>query len=128
VWGEPFYKFPDMGDFSYSVFGTKKSTIEKDPQTVQKFTNAIVKALKTIQTNKTLAKKDLKLEFPTLSDQSLNDSLKRAYEDHLWSPDGFISQKAVENDMDVLIKTGIYTGSYTYNDLVNMRFVKKTQP
>lgn len=127
IWGEPFYKFTDLGDFSYSVMGTKKSTIEKDPQTVQKFTNAMVKALKTVQNDKALAKKDLKLEFPTLDDTAVQASLDRAYADKLWSVDGVISQKAVETDMDVLIKTGIYTGSYSYNTLVDMDFVQKTK-
>ncbi|MFT9056440.1 MAG: ABC transporter substrate-binding protein [Ethanoligenens sp.] len=125
VWGEPFYKFPDMGDFSYSVIGTKKSTIQKDPKTVQAFTNAMIKALKTVQSNKKLAAKDLKLEFPTMTDDALQASLDRAYADKLWSPDGTISEKAVQNDMDVLITTGIYTGSYSYNTLVDMQFVKK---
>lgn len=124
VWGEPFYKFSDLGDFSYSVMGTKKSTMQKDPQTVQEFTNAMVKALKTVQTNKALAKKDLRLEFPTLTNEALTASLNRAYQDDLWSPDGVISPKAVQTDMDVLIKTGIYQGSYSYSTLVNMQFVK----
>ena len=123
--GEPFYKFPDMGDFSYSVMGTKKSTIEKDPATVQKFTNAIVKALKTVQNDKALTKKDLKLEFPTLSDQDIQASLDRAYADQLWSPDGYISEKAVQNDMDMLVQTGIYKSTYSYDTLVDMQFVNQ---
>lgn len=124
IWGEPFYKFPDLGDFSYSVLSVKKSTLEKDPETVQKFTNAMLKALKTVQEDKETSKKVLKREFPTLSEESLNASLNRAYEDNLWSADGLISKQAVETDMDVLVKTGIYTGSYSYDTLVNMDFVK----
>lgn len=127
VSGEPFYKFPDMGDFSYSVVSAKKSTLQNDPATVQKFTNAIVKALKVVQSDKALAKKDLKLEFPTLSDQDIQASLDRAYADKLWSPDGTISEKAVQNDMDMLIKTGIYKSTYSYKTLVDMDFVNKTK-
>lgn len=123
--GEPFYKFPSMGDFSYSVVGTRKSTIQSDPKTVQAFTNAMIKALKKVQSDKALAKKDAKLEFPALSDQDIQASLDRAYQDNLWSPDGFISQKAVENDMNMLIKTGIFKGTYSYSTAVNMQFVNK---
>lgn len=125
--GEPFYKFPDMGDFSYSVMSAKKSTLQNDSATVQAFTNAVVKALKVVQSDKALAKKDLKLEFPTLSDEDIQASLDRAYADKLWSPDGLISKKAVENDMDMLIKTGIYKSSYSYDTLVNMQFVNKVK-
>lgn len=124
VWEEPFYKFTDLGDYSYSVFGVKKTTIQNDPQTVQKFVNAVLKALKAVQNDKALAKKDLQAEFPTLKESQIEASLHRAYEDHLWSIDGFISKKAVDNDIDVLSKTGIYNGSYSYNALVNMQFVK----
>ncbi|MNP80078.1 hypothetical protein D3C76_1780700 [compost metagenome] len=52
-------------------------------------------------------------------------SLDRAYADSLWSPDGIISEKALENDMNVMIKTGIFKGTYTYDGLVDMQFVKK---
>ena len=125
VWEEPFYKFTDLGDFSYSVLGVKKSTIEKDPETVQKFVNAMKKALKAVQDDHALAKEILKQEFPTLSEEGVNASLRRAYEDNLWSPDGLISEKAVTTDMDMLLKTGIYTGSYSYDTLADMRFVKE---
>ncbi|RAU92582.1 ABC transporter substrate-binding protein [Paenibacillus sp. YN15] len=126
VWDEPFYKFPSLGDFAYSVVSVKKSTIAKDPDTVQKFTNAMIKALKKVQADKELAKANLKAEFPTLSEEAVKASLDRAYEDSLWSPDGMISEKALENDMNVMIKTGIFKGTYTYDGLVDMQFVKKT--
>ncbi len=124
IWSEPFYKFTDLGDFSYSVCSVKKSTIDKDPQTVQKFVNAMMKALKVVQADRNLAKQDLKLEFPTLTDAALKASLDRAYGDNLWSLDGTISEKAVTTDMDMLVKTGIYTGTYSYKTLVDMDFVK----
>ncbi|MEK5024109.1 ABC transporter substrate-binding protein [Paenibacillus sp. FSL M7-1046] len=126
VWDEPFYKFHDMGDYAYSVLSVKKSTLEKDPETVQKAVNAVVKALKAIQEDKTMAMKVLKAEFPTLSDTAAQAALDRAYEDQLWSPDGIISEEALDKDMNVMIKTGIYKGEYTYDGLVDMQFVKKT--
>ncbi|MNV58895.1 hypothetical protein D3C71_1512900 [compost metagenome] len=126
VWGEPFYKFHDLGDFSYSVLSVKKSTIEKDSETVQQFTDAIIEALKAVQSDKELAKKSMKAEFPTLSEDAIQASLDRAYEDNLWSLDGSISKEAVTQDMDVLIKTGIFTGEYSYDQLVDMQFVNQS--
>jgi NitT/TauT family transport system substrate-binding protein len=125
VWEEPFYKFTDLGDFSYSVISVKKSTIDKDPETVQKFVNAMKKALKAVQDDRNLAKKVLKEEFPTLSETEIKASLDRAYADNLWSSDGIISKQAVTTDMDMLLKTKIYTGSYSYDTLVDMKFVNK---
>jgi NitT/TauT family transport system substrate-binding protein len=125
IWEEPFYKFTDLGDFSYSVISVRKSTIDNDPETVQKFVNAMKKALKAVQDDHDMAKKVLKEEFPTLSDKEIKASLDRAYADNLWSPDGVISKQAVTTDMDMLLKTGIYSGSYSYDELVDMQFVNQ---
>lgn len=124
TWEEPFYKFTDLGDFSYSVLSVKKSIIEKDPETCQRFVNAMLKALKTVQEDKAATERVLRAEFPTLDDASVKAALDRAYEDALWSPDGLISEAAVDTDMDVLIQSKIYEGEYDYNTLVDMQFVK----
>ena len=68
------------------------------------------------------------MEFPTLSDEALKASLDRAYADDLWSPDGFISRQAVDTDMDVLIQSKVYEGTYDYDELVDMQFVEAAQP
>lgn len=127
VWEEPFYKFHDLGDFSYSVLSVKKSTIEKDAVAVQSFTDAIIEALGVVQSDKELAKKNLKAEFPTLSDEAIQAALDRAYEDNLWSLDGMISEEALKHDMDVMIETGIFKGDYTYDALVDMQFVNNSK-
>lgn len=125
LWEEPFYKFPNLGDFSYSVIGVKKSTIENDPETVQKFVNAMVKALQVVHEQPEIAREVLDLEFSTMTEAGKEASLRRAYEDQLWSRDGRISEEAVRLDMDVLIQSGIYQGDYAYSELVDMRFVQK---
>lgn len=127
AWGEPFYGFPSLGDYAYSVISTKESTIKKDPETVQKVVNAMLKGLKLVNENKKEAYKVLKKEFPTAPDSSLKASMDRAYKDHLWSKDGFISRAAVAQPLDVVKKTGIYTGGYTYSKLVDMSFFRKAQ-
>ena len=123
IWEEPFFKFPDWGDFSYSCIGVKKSTIENNPEICQAFVNAMVKALKAVQADRGMAERVLDIEFSTMSAEGKKASLDRAYEDNLWSPDGFISEAAVLLDMDVLVKTGIYEGEYSYDGLVDLRFL-----
>jgi NitT/TauT family transport system substrate-binding protein len=124
IWDEPFYKFPSLGDYAYSVLSVRKSTIQKDPETVQNFVNAILEVLNKIKDDKAYATAQTKLEFPTMADDALKASVERAYADKLWSPDGIITEEAVKSDMDVMLKTGIFTDSYKYDDLVNMTFVK----
>jgi NitT/TauT family transport system substrate-binding protein len=127
VWDEPYYKFPSMGDYAYSVLSVKKSTIKKNPETVQNFVDAIVEVLAKIKNDKAYLTEQAKLEFPTMSDSALKASISRAYADSLWSPDGKISQEGLKNDMEVMRKTGIFTNDYTYDGLVDMQFVNKAK-
>ncbi|EST11843.1 ABC transporter substrate-binding protein [Sporolactobacillus laevolacticus] len=125
AWGEPFYGFPSLGDYAYSVISVKASTIKNDPKTVQKVVNAMLKGLKVVNENKAEAYKVLKKEFPTTPDASLHAAMDRAYKDNLWSKDGYITKASVAKPMDVLKKTGIYTKGYKYSKLVDMEFVNK---
>ncbi|MFJ6412751.1 ABC transporter substrate-binding protein [Terribacillus saccharophilus] len=124
VWNEPFYGFPSLGDYPYSVISVKQSTIDEDPETVQKFVEAITKALKAVDEDEELAMRVLKKEFPTTEEASLQASLDRAYTDELWSKDGYITEEATDKTMDVVTKTGVYKGDYKYEELVNMEFVE----
>lgn len=125
VWNEPFYKFTDLGDYPFSVLSVKESTIEEEPEKVEGFVNAIVKALKELEQNPDLALEVLKKEFPTTEEGSLKAALDRAYEDDLWSKDGFISEESLVKTMDVVEKTGVFTKGYEYDELIDMQFIEK---
>ena len=124
IWEEPFVKFPDLGDYSYSVIGVRRSTIEKDPETCRAFVRAMLKALKAVQEDHELAARILEQEFPTLTPEGREAALTRAWEDHLWSVDGIITPQAVETNMAVLQSSGIFEGTWSYDDLVDMQFVE----
>jgi len=124
IFEEPFVKFPDLGDYAYSVIGVKQSSIENDPETCAAFVRAMLHALKTVQTDRAVAEKVLLIEFPTLTDEGRKAALDRAYEDHLWSADGIISQQAVDTCMEVVSVSGLYDGGWDYTKMVDMQFVE----
>ena len=124
IFEEPFVKFPDLGDYAYSVIGVKKSTIENDPETCEAFVRAMLRALEAVQTDRALAERVLAIEFSTLTEEGRKAALDRAYEDQLWSPDGFISQQAVDTCMEVVSISGLYEGGWDYQQMVDMRFVE----
>lgn len=124
IFEEPFVKFPDLGDYAYSVIGVKKSTIENDAETCLKFTRALMKALKAVQEDKEMAARVLEKEFPTLTEEGRKAALDRAYEDDLWSLDGFISQQAVDMTMEVVTVSGLFEGEYDYEKMIDMQFVE----
>lgn len=124
IFEEPFVKFPDLGDYAYSVIGVKQSSIENDPETCAAFVRALVKALETVQTDRATAEKVLLIEFPTLTEEGRKAALDRAYEDQLWSVDGFISQQAVDTCMEVVTVSGLFEGRWDYAEMVDMQFVE----
>lgn len=127
IFEEPFVKFPDLGDYAYSVIGVKQSTIENDPETCAAFVRALVKALHTVQDDRTTAERILAMEFPTLTEEGRTAALDRAYADNLWSPDGIISQAAVDTCMEVVSVSGLFDGQWDYEKMVDMQFVEVLQ-
>ena len=125
IWEEPFVKFPDLGDYAYSIIGVKKSTIENDPDTCRKFVRAMLKALSAVQEDHALAARVLEMEFSTLTEEGRAAALGRAYDDCLWSEDGVITPEAVDMTMTVLSASGLYEGEWAYDQLVDMRFVEE---
>ena len=125
IFEEPFVKFPDLGDYAYSVIGVKQSTIDNDPETCEAFVRAMLRALAVVQTDRAVAERVLEKEFPTLTAEGRKAALDRAYEDHLWSEDGFVSQQAVDTCMEATIVSGLFDGEYDYDKMVDMQFVEK---
>ena len=128
IFEEPFVKFPDLGDYAYSVIGVKQSTIDNDPETCAAFVRAMLKALQAVQNDRELAERVLEKEFPTLSAEGRKAALDRAYEDQLWSPDGYISQQAVDTCMEVVSISGLFSGTWDYEKMVDMQFVGEPAP
>lgn len=127
IWEEPFFGFPSLGDYPYSVISVKQSTIDKDPEQVQGFVRAILRGLETVYEDPELAEEVLRKEFPTLSDEQVEATQDRAYKDEHWSKDGIITEEALAKTMDVLKKTGIYDQPYSYEKMVDMQFVENNE-
>lgn len=125
IFEEPFIKFPDLGDYAYSVIGVKQSTIDNDPDTCERFVRAMLRALQVVQTDRATAERVLAIEFSTLTEEGRQAALNRAYEDHLWSEDGFISKAAVDTCMEVVSISGLYDGTWDYEKIVDMQFVEQ---
>ena len=124
IFEEPFVKFPDLGDYAYSVIGVKQSTIDNDPQTCAAFVRAMLRALEAVHTDRAMAERVLELEFPTLTAEGRKAALDRAYEDALWSLDGLISRQAVDTCMEVVSISGLYSGTWDWDQMVDMQFVE----
>jgi NitT/TauT family transport system substrate-binding protein len=124
IWDEPFFGFPSLGDYTYSVISVKKATTKDDAATTQAFVDAMIDALKmaTVRANLDAGAKKA---FPTASDTAIRGALDRSIADNLWSKDGFMSEKGYLLDMSVVAKSGEFTKTIGYNDVIDNSFVKK---
>ena len=125
IWEEPFFGFPSLGEYAYSVISVQKKTIAGDPATVQAFVGALIDALKIAATSRATVESSAKKAFPTLADAGLKGALDRAIADNLWSKDGIITEKGYLLDMSVVAKSGEFSKTIGFNDVVDMTFVKK---
>lgn len=125
LWDKPFYAYPDLGDFPYSVVSVRQSTITSEPQVVQAFVDAVLEALALAQKDRPAIEAMTQKEFPTLAAAGVKATLDAIYADHIWSTDGIVSEKGYLLDMEVVAKTGAFTKSVPYKDVVDMQFVEK---
>ena len=125
LWDQPFYGFPSLGDYPYSVVSVRQSTIASEPQVVQAFVDAVVEALGIAAKDRAAVEAMTRKEFPTLPADGVKATLDRVYADNLWSSDGMVSEKGYQLDMDVVTKTGAFTKPVPYADVVDMQFVRK---
>jgi NitT/TauT family transport system substrate-binding protein len=125
IWDQPFFAFPSLGEYAYSVISVKKATATQDPATVQAFVDCMMEALKLAATNKAVVEAGAHKAFPTMGDSAIKGALDRTYADNIWSKDGFISEKGYALDMSIVAKSGEFSKAVTYADVVDMSFVKK---
>ena len=117
-------KFPDLGDYAYSVLSVRRSTIEENPDLCLRFVRAVLRGLKAVHEDHDLAARILEKEFPTLTEEGRAAALARAWDDQLWSTDGYITREAVDKTLNVLMTSGLYEGEWDYDALVDMQFVE----
>ncbi|MCB8814426.1 ABC transporter substrate-binding protein [Desulfosporosinus shakirovi] len=89
----------ESGEVPYTAYFTKKSTIEKNPELIQKFTNAIYKGQLWVasHTPEEIAIA-IKLQFPDENDQILVSAVKNYKEQNSWKLDPVL----LENDFYLL--------------------------
>jgi NitT/TauT family transport system substrate-binding protein len=126
IWGEPFLNFPkEHGDYAYSTLNVRLDTIQKDPDTVQKFVRAVVRGLNFTHANPAEAAAIAAKEFPTMPPDDLKPTLDRSFADDLWSKDGFVSPEAWVTSHSVVRAADVLKQDVGYDAVVDMQFVNK---
>lgn len=126
VWQEPFYNVPkELGPYAYSALNIRLDSIQKEPQVVTGFVHAVMRGLDFANKNPKEATRIAKEWFPTMPDEDLTATIDRTIADHLWSPDGMISEQAWKTGKAVVQAAGLLKEDVPYDAVIDMQFVKK---
>jgi len=116
----------ESGKLPYTVFMSKKSYIDKNQETIQKFTNAIQKAQKWVasqppeETAKVIAP-----YFKEIQPDIMASSVKRYLEQGSFAPDPILDEEEWNNLQDIMEEAGELKQRADYRKLVNTTFAQK---
>jgi NitT/TauT family transport system substrate-binding protein len=101
LWTEPFLNVPEeLGAYAYSSIVVPTTTIDENPDLVQRFVDAMMKGQELIEGDPDYAFELARSEFPTLEPDVLQATLDRTYADSIW--DGScLSEEAIEVNLEV---------------------------
>lgn len=116
----------DSGFLPYTAFCAKKSYIQKHPDIIQNFTNALQHGM--AYTNSHTPDEIAKViihQFPDTDMKSMTTIVSRYYNQKTWKNNLVLSEKDYELMLDVLDEAGVLDGSAPYDKLVNIDFATK---
>jgi len=98
----------ESGTMPYTCYNATKEYIEKNPDVIQSFTNAINKGLKWVEKNS--PEKIAEAIHPYFADMSMEDLtevVKRYKDQDSWNPDPTLTKESFEHLLDIIIRAGI---------------------
>ncbi|MDQ0220276.1 ABC transporter substrate-binding protein [Peribacillus cavernae] len=116
----------ESGHVPYTTFMTKQSYMEKNKETVEKFTRAVKKAQDWVQ--KQSAEETAKVIQPFFEDtdlETIETVIDRYKSQGSFATDPILDQKEWDNLQDIMDEAGELPGRIDYNKLVNTEFAEK---
>lgn len=116
----------ESGLIAYTAYFTTKSNIEKNPDMIQKFTNAFYKGQLWVQNNTAEAiAKEIKSFFPDTEDDILVTVINRYKEIDAWCKDPITDPEALRLLQEVMQSAGELDETVEYDTIVTQEFAKK---
>lgn len=115
------------GEIPYTVFSAKKSYMEKNPQIIQKFTNAVYKGQLWVKNHspEEIAKA-IKSSFPDSDEKILATVVKRYRDQDTWATTPDMRDSAFNRLQDIMQKAGELSKRAPFEKLVNNKFAQET--
>ncbi len=114
------------GYIPYTCYSALKSTIEKDPELIQAFTNALYKGMLWVQNHSTEEVAEVvKPFFPDVEDEVLISLIDRYKNQDSWKPDPIISKEGLNHLMDIMEMAGELDKRPEYESIVTTKFAEE---
>ena len=116
----------DSGYVPYTSYSAKTSYMEKNPEIIQKFTNALQKGMEYVQghTPEEIAEV-IAPQFAETDLDIVTTIVKRYYEQDTWKKDLIFRQESFDLLQDILEEAGELKERAPYKDLVNTTYAEK---
>lgn len=116
----------DSGYVPYTAFSAKSEYMEKNPQVIQKFTNALQKGMDFTRshTPEEIAAV-IAPQFKETDSETLTTIVARYHEQDTWKENLVFEEESYQLLLDILSDAGELTGSPAYEDLVDTSYAKK---
>lgn len=116
----------ESGKVPYTSFSARKSYIEKHPDVIQKFTNAIQRGMDYVQshTPEEIAKA-ISGQFKETDEKTLVLLVKRYYEQETWRDNLIFEEESLNLLQDILELAGELDNRVSYENIVTTEFAEK---
>ncbi|RGY96360.1 ABC transporter substrate-binding protein [Clostridium sp. AM58-1XD] len=113
----------DSGYVPYTAYSAKKSYLEKNPEVIQKFTNAIQKGLEYVNSHSAEEiAKTIKPQFPETDVDTIAKIVERYKEQDTWKEDTIFEKDSFDLLQNILEEAGELKERVPYEDLVTTDF------
>ena len=116
----------DSGFVPYTVYMAQKSYIEKNPETIQSFTNAVYNGQ--LWVNNHTAKEIAEVIHPYFSESSVEDleiMVKRYHEQNTWKNDPIFSKEGFELLQDIMEYGKELSARIEFDKFINTKFAQE---
>lgn len=116
----------EAGYIPYTCYSATKEYINKNPETIQSFTNALYKAMVWVQEHSSEEIADAVMpQFPDTNKEVLITLIERYREQDSWKPDLIITEDGLNHMMNIMELAGELDKRADYTKIVTTEFAKK---
>ena len=116
----------EAGDVAYTAYFAKKSYIEENSDTIQKFTNAIYEGQKWVKSHSAREIAEVIIDFFPDTEIDLLERVIQSYIDiDAWNNTPEINEEAFNHLQEIMIEAGELSGKAPYDKIINNKYAEE---